>query len=161
MGNPGVLFLDLWPGLGKQIGWMLTGILMVILIFEWFFALRKDFRWFLWAACLTIVISQWIGIPTIPGNFTGLILPLILISAMLSEHWPNGGQWISVLFAFIIFVLEWAILIFDLNSSQPGMQLNLLLPLPLILFIGLYWVRWWAIKPKQMLIDEMRYSEIH
>jgi len=161
MGNPGVLFIDLWPGLGKQIGWMLTGISVVILIIEWFFAIRKDFRWFLWTACLTMVISQWIGIPTIPGNFTGLILPLILISAMLTEHWSNRGQWISVLLAFIIFAWEWAILINDLNSPQPGMQLNLLLPLPLILFIGLYWVRWWAIKPKQLLIEEMRLGEIY
>jgi hypothetical protein len=80
---------------------------------------------------------------------------------MLTEHWSHRGQWISVLLAFIIFAWEWAILINDLNSPQPGMQLNLLLPLPLILFIGLYWVRWWAIKPKQLLIEEMRLGEIY
>ena len=161
MGNPGVLFTGLWPGLGKQLGWMLTGILVVMLITEWFFAIRKDFRWFLWTACLTMVISQWIGIPTIPANFTGLILPLILVSAMLTEHWSHGGQWISVLLAFIIFVWEWAVLYNDLNSPQPGLQLILLFPLPLILFIGLYWVRWWAIKPRQLRMEELRLGETY
>ena len=56
---------------------------------EWYLSIKKDFRWFLWVACLTMVISQWIGIPTIPGNFAGLILPLMLVSAMLTERWSN------------------------------------------------------------------------
>jgi hypothetical protein len=161
LGNPGMLFRELWPGLGKQLGWMLTAVLIIIIIIEWYFARRKDFHWFLWTACLTMVISQWIGIPTIPGNFAGLILPLILISAMLTERWPQGGQWIGVFLALILFVWEWAILINDLNSSHPSMQLNLLIPLPLILFISLYWVRWWAIKPKRLLIEELRLGETY
>lgn len=159
LGNPGMLFRELWPGLGKQLGWMLSVVLIILIIIEWFLALKKDFRWFLWTACLTTVISQWIGIPTIPGNFIGLILPLILVSAMLTEHWPHEGQWIAVFLALIIFVSEWAILINDLNGIQPGMLLNLLIPINLILFIGLYWVRWWAIKPYRLLIEEMRLGE--
>jgi hypothetical protein len=160
-GNPGMLFKELWPGLGTQFGWMITAILVIILLIEWYFAMKKDFRWFLWTACLTMVISQWIGIPTIPGNFVGLILPLVLISAMLTEHWPKGGQWISVLLTFIIFVWEWALFTANLNSAHPKMQLNLLIPLPLILFIGLYWVRWWALKPKRLLIEEFRLGETY
>jgi hypothetical protein len=108
-----------------------------------------------------MVISQWIGIPAIPANFTGLILPLILVSAMLSERWQQGGQWIAVFLTLVVFVWEWALLILDLNSYQPGMQLNLLIPLPLILFIGLYWVRWWAIKPNRLIIEELRFGGIY
>ena len=47
----------------------------------------------------------------------------------------------------------------DLNGPLPGMQLNLLIPLPLILLFSLYWVRWWAVKPKRLLIEEMRLGE--
>jgi hypothetical protein len=39
------------------------------------------------------------------------------------------------------------------------MQLNLIFPLPLVLLIGLYWVRWWAVKPRRLLIEELRLSE--
>jgi hypothetical protein len=158
-GSPDVLFAELWPGLGKQISWVLSGLLAIILLLEWWLSMRKDFHWFLWTFCLTIVISQWTGIPTIPGNFTALILPLILVSAMLSERWPRGGQWVAVLISMLLFLWEWALFITDLSSPQPQMQLNLIFPLPLIIFIGLYWVRWWAIKPRRLLIEEIRLGE--
>jgi hypothetical protein len=158
-GNPGIYFKELWPGLGKQLGWLMTGVLCLILLIEWYFSLKKDYRWFLWVACLTMAISQWIGIHTIPGHLTGLIFPVILVSAMLTERWHMGGQWIAILIMLIIFFWEWALFLDNLNNSQLFTQLNLLLPLPLILIIGLYWVRWWAVKPKRLLLEELRSGE--
>jgi hypothetical protein len=160
-GSPALLFRSLWPGLGKQLGWLITGLSIIILLVEWWLAMKREFRWFLWTACLTIVLSQWIGIPTIPGNYIVMIMPLILISAMLSERWPHGGQWVAVLLTAILFIWEWALYYYDLTGDAPTMQLNLIIPLPLILLIGLYWVRWWAIKPKRLLIQELRFNEAH
>ncbi len=160
-GTPGVFFSNTWPGLGKQLGWLVSGASVVILIIEWWLCLRKDFRGFLWTACLTMVISQWIGIPTIPGNFSGLILPFILVSAMLTERWVRGGQLVSIITAALLFVWQWALYYLNLTSSQPNMQLNLIFPLPLVLLIGLYWVRWWAVRPRRLLIEELRLSETH
>jgi hypothetical protein len=78
---------------------------------------------------------------------------------MFMERWPRGGQWVAVLMAVILFIWEWAMYYLDLTGNQPGMQLNLLIPLPLILLIGLYWVRWWVIKPRRMLIEELKLNE--
>jgi hypothetical protein len=158
-GTPGYLFKNNWPGLGNQLGWLVSGALVIILLLEWWLALKKDFRWYLWTVCLTIVISQWVGIPTIPTNFIALILPLILISAMLSERWPRGGDWAAVLFSLTVFIWEWALFWLDINSSQPAIQLNLIIPLPLVLLIGLYWVRWWAIKPRRLLVEDLKLRE--
>jgi len=160
-GSPGVFFTSTSPGLGKQIGWLVSGISVLFLIIEWLLALRKEFRWFLWTVCLTMVISQWIGIPTIPANFIELIIPLTLICAMLSEHWPRGGSWVAVPISILIFVWEWVLFYLDLNGDQPAMQLNLIFPLPAVLLIGLYWVRWWAIKPRRLLIEELHLSETY
>ena len=154
-----MLFRSLWPGLGKQLGWLITGMSIILLLVEWWLAMKKEFRWFLWTACLTIILSQWIGIPTIPGNYFIMIMPLILVFAMLAERWPNGGQWVAVLITVVLFIWEWALYYIDLTSNTPTMQLNLIIPLPLILLLGLYWVRWWAIKPKRFLIEELRLSE--
>jgi hypothetical protein len=158
-GTPGYLFKNNWPGLGKQLGWLVSAVLAIILLVEWWLALKKDFRWFLWTACLTMVISQWIGIPTIPGNFIGLILPLILISAMLSERWPHGGDWVAVLLCVIIFIWEWSLFWLNITSSQPAMQLNLIIPFPMVLLVGLYWVRWWAIKPRRLMMEALKLGE--
>jgi hypothetical protein len=158
-GSPAVFFQNLWPGLGKQLGWAFNAVLAVILLTEWWLALRREFRWFLWTISLTIVVSQWIGIPTIPANFVILLLPLVLIAAMLAERWPRGGSWAAAIGCMLLFTWEWVLYYRDVTSSNPGMQLNLLIPLPLILLIGLYWVRWWAIKPRRMLIEELKISE--
>jgi hypothetical protein len=158
-GTPGYLFKNNWPGLGKQLGWLVSAVLAIILLVEWWLALKKDFRWFLWTACLTMVISQWIGIPTIPGNFIGLILPLILVLAMLSERWPHGGDWVAVLLCVIIFIWEWSLFWLNITSSQPAMQLNLIIPFPMVLLVGLYWVRWWAIKPRRLMMEALKLGE--
>ncbi len=155
-GSPAVLFGNTWPGLGRQLGWLLSGIMGLLLLIEWWLALRREFRWYLWTTCLTIVISVWIGIPTIPGNLISMIVPLILVTAQLSERWPRGGNWAALLIIILLFFGEWALLFFDLNHVKPFSQLNLLIPLPLMLLIGLYWVRWWAIKPRRLLIEELK-----
>jgi hypothetical protein len=103
-GTPRALFSQLWPGLGNQLGWLMTAILGVILILEVWFARGKDFRHFLWTACLVMVISQWIGIPSVPGNYSALILPLILISAMLAERGSvegSGWQYIVIIRVYL------------------------------------------------------------
>ncbi len=158
-GNLALIFSTISPALGKQLGWLVSGFMALILLIEWYLALRKDFRWFLWTVCLTMVISQWIGIPTIPANFIELTLPMVLISALLSERWAHGGRWASVVIALILLLWQWAVLYMDMVGSQPSMQLNLLLPLPVVLLVGLYWVRWWAVKPRRLLIEELRLSE--
>jgi len=158
-GNPAALFTSLWPGLGRQLGWVVTALSSLVLIVEWWRARKKDFRWFLWTACLTLAVGQWIGIPIIPGNFISLLIPLILFAALLSEHWLKGGPWVVVVISLILFSWEWALYYRDITSANAGMQLNLLIPLPLILILGLYWVRWWATKPRRLLIEELRFGQ--
>lgn len=160
-GTPGYLFQNNWPGLGKQLGWMFSAVLAIILLVEWWLALKKDLRWFLWTACLTIVVSQWVGIPTIPENYIGFLIPLIFISAMLSERWPHGGDWVAVFLCLVAFLWEWVVYRADITSGQPAMQLNLIIPFPLVLLVGLYWVRWWAIKPRSLLVEALKISETY
>jgi hypothetical protein len=157
-GSPIVLFTNQWPGLGRQLGWLVGVILVAILVYEWWVVLRKEFRWCLWTVCLTIVISQWIGIPTIPAQFILMLLPLILVAGMLAERWPRGGNWAAVLLSIILFVWEWGLVYMDFIGGVKFAYLNLMIPLPLILFIGLYWVRWWAIKPRRLRVEEMTFS---
>jgi Glycosyltransferase family 87 len=160
-GNPRLFFADTWPGLAKLLGWLLSGVTIVLMLFEWLLVMKKDVRWLLWTVCLTMVLEQWIGIPTIPSHFIELIIPLILIPAMLAERWPLGGQWAAVLMAIVLFAWEWTWFFLDFTGSHPPLLINLIFPIPTILIIGLYWVRWWAIKPRRLLIEELHLSETY
>ena len=60
--TPGRALAELWfPLFGIRIGWILSGILGLILLMEWRNAESHSFRVFLWLVSLSILCSQWIG----------------------------------------------------------------------------------------------------
>ncbi|HSQ16480.1 MAG TPA: glycosyltransferase 87 family protein [Anaerolineales bacterium] len=158
-GTPGFAFHHWWPGLGRQLGWALTAILSLVLVIEWRLAFRRDFSWFLWTACLTIAISVWIGIPVNPDAHMLLNLPLVFVFAVFSQRWPRVGKWVALVAVCIVLLWEWGLVWSALRDLEPARTLGLMFPVPLLLLLGLIWVRWWTIKPKRLLIDELRASE--
>ncbi len=159
-GTPGAALAVWMPALGPRLGLALTLILVAILVVEWRAAWRQDFRWFLWTACLTLVVSAWIGIQTDPGNFIALLPALTLIFAVWQERWGLGGQ-ISAAFAMVIlFFGIWWLFLGTLDfGDQPQQHPIMFFPLPLFLLIGLYWVRWTAVEPLRLWVDEIRRKE--
>lgn len=159
-GTPGAVF-ELWfPATGRILGWILSASLALLVIVEWYLSREKDFRWKLWTFCLTLVVSQWIGIQTDPGNFILLFLPLVLVLTMLVERWGKSGYWVDVVLLGSLFIFPWAIFLQTIQFADQPMQHPLMFfPLPLFLLISLYWVRWWAIRPRQLMVDELRAYE--
>jgi hypothetical protein len=157
---PGTLgsALATWmPGIGRQIGWVITGLLGLLLLGEWGLALRKDFRWFLWTICLTLTASQWIGIQTDPGNFIVLLMAIVLIFAVWEERAGKKGRPVVWILMGLLFVVPWVIFLRTVNiADQPIQSPVMFFPLPLYLFLGLYWVRWWATRPARLLIEDLQ-----
>jgi hypothetical protein len=160
-GTPGAALAFWLPASGQKLGWGLTAILILLLLAEWLATRRKEFRHLLWTASLTLMASQWIGIQTDPGNFVTLFLPLTLIWAVWMERWGRRG-WAGVAASMLIlFVGLWALFLKTVDSSggQPQQHPIMFFPLPLFVLIGLYWVRWWAIRPARLLIEKLRERE--
>ena len=159
-GTPGAVF-EIWlPATGRRLGWGLSVILGLILFGEWILSRKKEFRWFLWTGSLTLVISQWIGIQTDPGNFILLFLPLVLVFSMWEERWGRVGNGVIIIVMALLFVLPWAIFLQTVAyGDQPMQHPVMLFPLPLFLLITLYWVRWWAIQPRQLMVEELQAYE--
>lgn len=156
-GTPGAVFMQWIPGVGRQLGWGLTIVLAITLLIEWVAAWNKDFDWFVWTACLTLVISQWIGIQTDPGNFIVLFFPLIYVIVNLENRWGRGGRYISVAILLILLVGLWYIFLTTVQvGDQPQQHPIMFFPLPLFLLIGLYWVRWWATRPRRTLAEALK-----
>jgi hypothetical protein len=159
-GTPGAAFETWLPATGQTLGWVLSVLLGIVLLLEWNAARHKDFRWFLWTGSLTLVISQLIGIQTDPGNFILLYLPLVLVFALWVERWGRTGV-IGVIIAMILLLIgPWALFLETVEyGDQPLQHPVLFFPLPLFLLITLYWVRWWGIKPRSLLVDQLREYE--
>lgn len=155
-GTPGAAFASWWPAFGQRLGWALTGIMAVLVAMEWWFNRKADFKGFLWTACLTLTASQWIGIQTDPGNFVVLFPALILVFGLWSERWKLGGTVAVFVSMLILMVGLWTLFLATITrAGQPIQSPLMFFPLPAFLFIGLYWVRWWAVRPTSLWIEQV------
>jgi len=157
-GTPGAIFTQWLPGVGSRLGWALTIFLLATLVVEWRAAWRKEFHWFFWTASLTLVATNLIGIRTATDNYLALFPALVLVLATWDQEWGWLGRLLVILsFIGLFFGLWWMFLatIYPLNG-QPTQSPAMFFPLPVFLFLTLYWIRWWVLHPSELLLDQLR-----
>jgi hypothetical protein len=160
LATPGGLLFDYLPGFGRQLGWGLTIAMLLVCLAEWRNVRGKDFRWFFWTACLTLVASQWVGLPVNPSTAYILNIPVLLIVSIWAQRTDKTGLKLIEASLIVLLLLPWGI---DLRAGVPVALTNHdpshYFVLPFILLIGVFWVRWWAIRPSRLFIEELRSSE--
>jgi len=155
--TPGGILASWWPVVGPRLGLALTGLLLVVLFVEWRDVRRKDFRHLLWTASLTLAVTPLLGIPVVPQDYVLLFFPLTLFLSILSERWSRPGRWglaglvlLAILFGFWLIT---ASLFFAGGSA--ALTDVLALVFPVLLAFGLYWMRWWAVRPPRTWSDRL------
>lgn len=145
-----------WPAWGTRVGWALTGVMVLLLLVEWWQNRFAEERSFLWTVCLTLVVGQWTGIQTDPGNFIVLFPSLMLVLGLLDERWKMGGRIVTVVFLLALFAGVWFIFLNTVEyAGQPVQSPVMFIPLPAFLLLTLYWVRWWAVQPPTVWFDRI------
>jgi hypothetical protein len=79
---------------------------------------------------------------------------LVLVLGTLEKRWGKVGSILIVLWLIILFVGLWVLFLMTVEyGDQPQQHVIMLFALPLLLLIGLYWVRWWVIRASRVWID--------
>jgi hypothetical protein len=151
--NIRVILVDFFPAQGKTLGWILTIGLFLLLGYEWNLARSGDYRHFYWASCLSLAAAPLLGFRTEMEHLVVLIIPLALVFAIVHDRWHRFGDGVTILLMFVIFILPWLLYFFAINRFGTIAQDIIFLFLPLSTLIGLYWIRWWAIRPPRILSD--------
>jgi hypothetical protein len=150
---------QLWPRFGSTLGWVLTAILIVTLGSEWRAARGADFNRFVWAICLTLAATPLLGFRVEMDQLVPLTMPIILIVLISRERWRKLGNGIAFLLLIFFFGLPWMLFT---RGGAPGIRLQdddlLFLIWPVFTVIGLYWVRWWMIRPPRTWLDGFQYK---
>jgi hypothetical protein len=160
--TPGAIFAGWWPEFGAGLGWVLTAILSVALVIEWFRASGKEFRWFYWTVCFILLVTTLVGIPTRPANYVVLFPALVLVFARWDKRFTNVGAGMVIIAIALAAVGLWAIFVRTLDGTVWWLAAEvpvMYFPVPLFLFAVLYWVRWWAIRPQKTFIEKMKVIE--
>jgi hypothetical protein len=154
--TPSSILMSWLPGVGKQMGWILTGVMVAILMIEWRSSVSKDDRWFTWTAMVTLTASTLIGIYTTLENYIMMYPAIMLILATWDKRWGLLGKWLIVIFLILTSIGIWLLL---LNGIQRGVQPDLdpvmYFISPVIVLFGLYWVRWWAVNPDRLPLEKI------
>jgi hypothetical protein len=155
-GTPGTAFASWWPVFGARIGWAMTILITVLLLFEWRAVLKAGPRAMIWGFFLTLTAGQWSGIQTDPGNFIVLFPVLILVLGFFAERSQKGAEGVgAVLLVVLLGGLWWLFLGTVAYGDQPVQSPIMFFPLPGLMLLLLYWVRWWAVRPMRTWIEQI------
>lgn len=141
-----------FPGAYAQVAITLHLVSFITILVEWYGLGSRNERGIQWKLMLTLSASYFFN-PHSEGAFLLFILPAFLILfKYLAEKWPLSGKilfWIGFL---IIGVLSWRS-IPGLITDFPKEHIVIVLLLPILVFLGLQYFRWWAIASPKALID--------
>ncbi len=157
--TPGQIFARWFPGVGKQLGWALSALMTGILLLEWYQVRLRDTRWLLWTAWLTLAITPLIGIPSSVDDFVALFPGIVLVLSVWHDRWNKTGLALIITSLVLLFFGVWGLFYLTFPVSPLSVaQYVLFFPLPVFMVIGLYWTRWWAVRPPPPLMDQLRSS---
>jgi hypothetical protein len=140
------------PGINRPLDLFINVVICAYLIFEWVISWAKNERWFIWTALLTLVVTNILLVRTSTAQYVVMLPVLYLIGRVWEDRWGRVGQ-ISTWLLFIGLIIGlWALFLATVKDTVEPVVMYL--PLPMICLVGLWWVRWWAIRPPRVLVDE-------
>jgi hypothetical protein len=123
-----------------------------MLLVEWYGLGSRNDRGVHWKLMLTLVVSYFYN-PYSDAVLMLFILPAFYsIFKYISEKWPVSGKillWISFL---AVGYLSWRLVPDPLNGFQKEHAVIFLL-VPIVVFLGLQYFRWWAIASPRALVE--------
>lgn len=156
--STGVVFSSLWPAYSVWLTRGLLALLVLVLAFEWSSARRADFRHFVWVVCLTLAATPLLGFRIEIGDLVVLFPGLALIFAAATDRW-RVGYWLTILLLLIVLLLPWGLFTRWIFFQSQNALDWLFLFLPTFTILGLYWTRWWFLRPPRTWLDHVHSLE--
>ncbi|MGD8732170.1 MAG: glycosyltransferase family 87 protein [Anaerolineales bacterium] len=147
LGSPISITLSILPRGNRTLTLLVSGLLLLYMLWEWFRASGKDLPWFQWTAAVTLVITNLVSLRTATTNYVVLLLALVIAFRAWEDRWP-GGRWFTWIITVTVLIGLWVLFIVtvDDNIEAPIMYL----PLPYLSLVVLLWTRWWTVKTTRM-----------
>jgi hypothetical protein len=140
------------PGIRQPVNIVLFLIGYGYLAFEWIRSLRKDYRVFLWTALMTLVVTNIVAYRTATPHYVALLPAVLLMIRVISDRWGSVGKAVNWAVMLLLFAGYWVLFLFTVKATAE--QAIMYLPIPIITFLGLFWIRWWAIRPPKLPFEQ-------
>jgi hypothetical protein len=156
--TPGRILGAWWPVVGPRFAWVLIGALLIVIYLEWRDSRGKEYCHFLWTAGLMLCVAPLMGLPVVAGDYVVLFIPLTIFLSILAQRWSRKGPWnIAGTILLVSFAALWMLTIgLSFLGAYRALTDILMLALPISLVVGMYWMRWWAVRPPRTWLDTVR-----
>lgn len=129
--------------------------LVVILFVEWISAIRAPVRHVMWTASLSLAVTPLLGFAIFPSNHVALIPALVLILMLVWERWTRQRVWFTAIILLGTLLVPFG-LYARMQTGVDSLAHDLLSVLPPVATIlGLYWMRWWAVRSPRIWADQI------
>jgi hypothetical protein len=145
----------IFPKLQFPLARWLTLLSGAILFIEVLRAVDGHFRHIAWAAALALALNPLSGFAIFPTNHVALLPALVLVTALIWERWTGVRALLSTLFLILAFLFSHALYYQSLISPERLYSDLLKILPPALAILGLYWMRWWAVRPPRIWADEI------
>jgi hypothetical protein len=133
-------------GFGAVATLALSGVFVLYLVWEWRDSLRGDERRFLWTVAMTQAVLLLVAPFGIAANLVTLMLPLVVVLEACNARQGRTMGWPAAILLMLVGAFTWAVSFGTLDTAQPSLWLTL--GVPLIVIVGLFWVRWWTTRAR-------------
>lgn len=152
LNTPWMQIAGFFPGSMKQISVFLHLGSLIMLLVEWYGLSRCGERALQWKLMLTLTVAYFFNLYS-DGAAILLVLPgFFAVFKYFSEKWPISGKILYWITYIAIGFLSWR-MADDPLTTFPKVHGILLLLVPLFVFFGLQWFRWWAIASPKALVE--------
>ncbi|MBI9052015.1 MAG: DUF2029 domain-containing protein [Anaerolineaceae bacterium] len=140
----GTIFLSF----GVRLGNVFSILIAILMIIEWFSIQKRDFKGVLWLFSLTMIISTWIGVNDKSALFIFYLPVFILSLSLIYDRWQEKGYLIYWILPLLILVINWMVFSTGMNAIMLVFGFY-----PLLFFVILYWIRWWALSRNYLVYE--------
>ncbi|MFN3309394.1 MAG: glycosyltransferase 87 family protein, partial [Anaerolineales bacterium] len=152
--SPLSILASLTPGVKRQLEWILYGGFLGYLIVEWVVAWKKDYPHFFWVGFLTLVVNHLVAYRTATTHFILFYPAMCLVFRILEERWHRFGRWLVWGLLLGWFVGSWWLFLSTVQGNQESSVM--FLPFPFLVLLGLWWTRWWQVRPPITVLQALR-----
>jgi hypothetical protein len=134
--------------------WISAG-LVVILFVEWLRSIRAHIRHVMWTASLSLAATPLLGFAIFPSSHVTLIPAFALILMLVWERWIRQRVWFTVIILLVTLLVPFGLYARMLTGSDRLAQDLLSVLPPIATILGLYWMRWWAVRSPRIWSDQI------
>ena len=146
---------ELSPRYGALIARSTTVLVLIVVIYEWWSGRDGDFKRFVWLACLALAITPLLGLRSEVNNLV-VLGPSIVVICAASVRRGRFGALLGLIILITAFLVPWLLVSGWLVIDAQTRYGYLFLFYPLLGVAGLYWTRWWFLRPRRTWLDEVR-----